>query len=143
KKQAKELLKRLRQSDPESLDRVTASHLKPPGGVGEEQRFALADAQLVIAREHGQSTWADFVHEIARVTSQRLAEAKGVDYAFIVAASVPREGWHASGDLTAANELLRQNPNLASQNIYAASVLGDVAAVRRFLASDSSLATAE
>ena len=143
KKQAKELLKQLRQGDPASLGRLRSLILNLPVAATAKIRFTLADAQLVIAREHGHATWADFVHEIARITSQRLAEAKGADYAFIVAASVPREGWHASGDLTPANELLRQHPSLADRSIYAAAVLGDVAAVKRFLSSDPTLATAE
>lgn len=143
KKQAKELLKQLRQGDPASLDRLRASHPKSCGAGGQVHRFTLADAQLVIACEHGHAIWPDFVHEIARITSQRLAEAKGADYAFIVAASVPREGWHASGDLTPANELLKQHPNLSDRSIYAAAVFGDAAAVNRFLTSDPSLATSE
>src|SRR5579872_4150516 len=143
KKQAKELLKQLRQGDPASLDRLRASHPKSRDAGGQVHRFTLADAQLVIAREHGQATWPDFVHEIARITSQRLAEAKGADYALIVSASVPREGWHASGDLTPANELLKQHPNLSDRSIYAAAVFGDAAAVNRFLTSDPSLATSE
>jgi ankyrin repeat protein len=143
KKQAKELLKQLREGDPASLGRVSVAHPKSSSGGDRENPFTLADAQLAIAREHGHATWADFVHEIARITSQRLAEAKGADYAFIVAASVPREGWHASGDLTPANDLLKQHPSLADRSIYAAAVLGDVAAVKRFLSSDPTLATAE
>src|SRR5579862_9307714 len=96
KKQAKELLKRLREGDSASLERLKSSHPKQSNVVAINHRYTLADAQLVIAREHGHATWADFAHEIARIITQRLAEAKGAAHAFLVAASVPREGWHAS-----------------------------------------------
>jgi ankyrin repeat protein len=143
KKQAKELLKQLRAGDVSSLERFKSSHPRNATEAFSERRWTLADAQLVIAREHGQATWADFAHQIAQVISQRLAEAKGADYAFLVAASVPREGWHASGDLTSASDLLKQNPKLADENIYTAAVLGNATAVERFLSSDPSLAASE
>jgi ankyrin repeat protein len=143
KKQAKELLKRIRQGDAASLDRLKPSHPKYLAGTDAPRRFALADAQMVIAREHGHSTWADFAREIVQVNSHLLAQAKGAAHAFLVAASVSREGWHGSGNLAPANELLEQHPELAEESIYTAAVLGNAAAVDRFLKSEKSLATAE
>jgi hypothetical protein len=62
---------------------------------------------------------------------------------FIVAASVPLDSSHASGTLEQANALLEAHPHLATANIYTAALLGDEAGVRRFLAADSSQATAK
>ena len=63
--------------------------------------------------------------------------------AFIEAASVPLEGWHASGTLDAANAILAAHPSLADADVYAAATLGDDDAVRRHLARDPAAATAK
>lgn len=55
--------------------------------------------------------------------------------AFITAAT-----WH--GDLEEANALLARHPELRSSDIHTAAILGDDAAVRRFLAEDKRNATA-
>ena len=47
--------------------------------------------------------------------------------------------WH--GELARANELLAKHPDLASGDIFTAAVLGDDAAVRRFIAQDQANAT--
>src|SRR5580765_7197712 len=47
--------------------------------------------------------------------------------------------WH--GDLTEAEELLRNNPELRAADIHTAAVLGDDAAVRRWVAADPGNAT--
>jgi len=143
RKQAKDLLKLLRQGDPDSLERLKSAHPKRLEETASQRRWTLADAQLVIAREHGQPTWADFTHEVARIVSQRLAESKGPAHAFLVAASVPREGSHSSGDLTPANALLKQHPKLIDESIYTAAVFGNASAVQEFLTVDPPLATAE
>ena len=62
---------------------------------------------------------------------------------FIEAASVPLDADHSSGDLTRAEELRNSNPSLADSNIFAAAVLGDAAAVRRFLVRNKNVATAK
>ena len=57
------------------------------------------------------------------------------------AACVPLEGGHASGTLDRAREILGTHPEVAAADIYAAAVLGDDAAVRRFVELDSANAT--
>ena len=49
--------------------------------------------------------------------------------------------WHSS--LDDANAILAANPGIATQSMYAAAVLGDDTAIRRFLAQDPSSATAK
>lgn len=55
--------------------------------------------------------------------------------AFLAAAT-----WH--GDLASAEALLARHPEIAGRDLYTAAVLGDDAAVRRFLAADPQAATA-
>lgn len=61
---------------------------------------------------------------------------------FLVAACVPRDGWHSDGTVDRAETILRAHPEIAGASIACAAVRGDDAAVRRFLARDPALATA-
>jgi ankyrin repeat protein len=63
--------------------------------------------------------------------------------AFIEAACVPLDSGHASGTLERAEAILAEHPDVASSNIHTAAILGDDAAVRRFLALDARNATAK
>ena len=63
--------------------------------------------------------------------------------AFIEAACVPLDGGHASGMLDRANEILKAHPEIATNSIHTAAILGDDVAVRRFLAVDKANATAK
>src|SRR5471030_2741468 len=63
--------------------------------------------------------------------------------AFIDAACVPLDSGHASGTLEQANAILAAQPEVASGSIHAAAILGDDAAVRRFIEIDAGNATAE
>jgi ankyrin repeat protein len=63
--------------------------------------------------------------------------------AFIEAACVPLDDWHASGTLERAEAILAENPEVATGDIHAAAILGDDATVRRFLCLDAGNATAK
>ena len=76
KKQAKELLKAYRSADVETIRRVKRNHprfekLAEPGF--DISKFALADAQLVIAREHGFESWPKFTKRIEVINSEAAA----------------------------------------------------------------------
>ena len=136
KKQAKELLKAYRSADVETIRRVKRSHprfekLAEPGF--DISKFALADAQLVIAREHGFESWPKFAKRIEVINSEAAARANPVA-AFIEAAI-----WH--GTLEAAEAILAAHPEIAQSSIHVAAILGDDAAVRRFIAADPRNAT--
>ena len=131
KKQAKELLKGYRSADVESIRRVTRNHprfekLSEPGF--EVSKFALADAQLVIAREYGFEIWPKFAKRIEVINSEIAAQANPLA-AFIEAAI-----WH--GTLDAAEAILAAHPEIARSSIHAAAILGDDATVRKLLAAD-------
>ena len=61
KKQAKDLLKACKVGTPEALARMRKHQLR-------SARLTLADAQFVIAREHGFESWPRFAHQITTLT---------------------------------------------------------------------------
>jgi ankyrin repeat protein len=63
--------------------------------------------------------------------------------AFIGAACVPRDAMHSSGTLERAAAILAAHPAVANAGIHTAAILGDAAAVRRFLAADPRNSTAK
>jgi ankyrin repeat protein len=131
KKQAKELLKAYRSADVETIRRVKGNHprfekLAEPGF--DISKFALADAQLVIAREHGFESWPKFAKRIEVINSEVAARANPIA-AFIEAAI-----WH--GTLEAAEAILAAHPEIARNSIHVAAILGDDAAVRQFISTD-------
>jgi ankyrin repeat protein len=157
KKQAKELVKVFRaeqchkSSDSEAIPsqasrsevilRVKKQHPRfadLPDGEIARTKFMLADAQLVIAREHGFESWPKFAKHIEAQAEASFATAVSNPVAaFIEAASVPRDTLHSSGTLERAEAILAAHPDVASSNIYTAAILGDVVGVRRFLALDA------
>ena len=67
KREARELLKEWRAGMPEALDRIRQRHPKfrtaDPAALA-AAKFLLSDAQLVLAREYGFSTWAQLKERI-------------------------------------------------------------------------------
>src|SRR5688500_5723234 len=78
KKQAKELLKSVRSGDPDALERLHRSHPRmmrlAPSQI-ETATVRLADAQLVIAREHGIDSWTKFAERIDAILGERSPKA--------------------------------------------------------------------
>src|SRR5277367_3489524 len=158
KKQAKELVKLFRAAqsskspDSEAIHSETIRRVKqlhprfadlPDAQIG-GAKFALADAQFVLAREHGFESWPKFAQRVeAQAAASFVASVDDPVAAFLMAASVPRDDWHASGTLEQAEAILAAHPHVASANVYTAAVLGDAATVRRFLAADPISATAK
>jgi ankyrin repeat protein len=152
KKQAKDLLKvfkdfRARQlGDTEAIQRIKKHHPrlgKLPEAEIRNAWFALADAQLVIAREHGFESWPKFAKHIEALARERtVASLSDPRAAFIEAACVSRDSGHASGTLELAEAILATHPGVASRDIHTAAILGDDAGVRRFLALERQNATA-
>jgi hypothetical protein len=66
KKQAKELLIQLRRDDPQAAALFATHH---PRRRHEGRVFALHDAQLVLARQHGFANWTQLKDEVRRLTS--------------------------------------------------------------------------
>ena len=107
-------------------------------------RVALADAQLVIAREHGLESWPKFAAHITTLNLERsVAAVQDPVNAFLRAVFAPRDNSHSSGTLDEAESILARYPHVAGANIYTAAVLADEEGVRTFLARDQLNATAK
>jgi ankyrin repeat protein len=144
KKQAKELVRECAAGSAEALARVE-KHLRRARRISGAPLAAvrLADAQLVLAREHGYDTWPEFAQHIQNLRILRSLETQSDPVnTFLEVASVDRHGWHGSGTLEPAELILARSPETARANIYTAAVLGDEHAVRAFLAEDPSLSRA-
>jgi ankyrin repeat protein len=153
KKQAKALVRAFKgtgagpSGDLEAIQRVKKYHARL-GKLSETEirkaKFALADAQLVIAREHGFESWPKFAKNVEALTRERtVASLNDPRAAFIEAACVSRNSGHGSGTLELAKAILAAHPGVASSDIHTAAILGDDAGVRRFLALDRRNATAK
>lgn len=153
KKQAKELARAVRGGVPEALERMRNHHrrfakqVSEPAGqrageLGAQSGVKLADAQLVLAREHGFASWPRFAAEIER---RRIAlavdEARDPVDAFLRAALVPRATWHASGTLDEAEAIRARYPDVERASLFTALVLGDADTVRAELERDPAAAT--
>ncbi|MGB9031791.1 MAG: ankyrin repeat domain-containing protein, partial [Acidobacteriaceae bacterium] len=144
KKQAKELARDCAERLPAALDRIRRHHPRLKSLTDDQlPTITLADAQLVLAREHGFPAWPQFAAHLETLRIIRSVEnLPDPVNTFIEVAVVPRHGWHASGTLEHAELILARYPHLATANIYTAAILADEATVRKFLAQDSTLATA-
>jgi ankyrin repeat protein len=144
KKQAKELHHAVAAGDLAALARLRKHHPRLRDLAPDRPNaIALADAQLVLAREHGYESWPAFAQHLETLRIIRsVEELTDPLNTFIEVASVDRHGWHASGTLEHADMILARYPAVATGSIYSAAVLGDEGAVRAWLARDPSLATA-
>jgi ankyrin repeat protein len=147
KKQAKDLLRSCQDRHPAALERIHRlprfRNLAPAQLPDQLPTLILADAQLVLAREHGFPSWPQFATELEKLRIIRsVEEIQDPVATFIEVASVPRHGWHGSGSLEHAQLILARYPHVATASIYAAAILADETTVRAFLARDPQLASA-
>lgn len=142
KKQAKELHHAVAAGDPAASSRMRKHHPRLRDLAPDRPHaITLADAQFVLAREHGYESWPAFAKHIETLRIIRSVEELDDPLnTFIEVASVERHGWHASGTLEHADMILARYPEVAAGSIYSAAVLGDEAGVRGWLARDSALA---
>ena len=144
KKQAKELLSAATSGEPAARARMSKHRLRLHDlALDRSHAITLADAQFVLAREHGYESWPAFAKHIETLriirSVQDLADPLNT---FIEIACVDRHGWHASGTLEHADLILARYPEVAAGSIYSAAVVADEAAVAKWLARDAMLATA-
>jgi|ERR1700722_3292629 len=143
KKQAKDLVKAFKSADPDAIQRVKELHPHSAKILGSVLRakFALADAQLILAREHGFESWPKLAKHIEAAVRSGATSRDPLEE-FIEAACLPLDD-HGSGSLERAESLRAAHPEIAASNIYVAAILGDESAVSRFLALDARNATAQ
>jgi ankyrin repeat protein len=144
KKQAKELIRAATANEPAALARLCKHHPRHRDLAPDRPRtITLADAQFVLAREHGYESWPAFAKHIETLRIIRSVEELADPLnTFIEIACVDRHGWHCSGTVEHADMILARYPHVATGSIFSAAVLGDEATVRAWLVRDSSLATA-
>ena len=127
-KQAKSLLHAAQTGDHTALDRFRALPAFATQRVDPDD-LALHDAQSVIAREHGFTSWATLREE---VEARTLSFDAAIDE-FIKAAT--------GGATGRAERLLALYPQLAGATLHTALVLGDAPAVESMLRARPALAT--
>jgi len=144
KKQAKELLRDASALAPDALARLHKHHPRFQNIThSQSAAFALADAQLILAREHGFDSWPTFAKHIeTQLIARSVEDLADPLSAFLTAACVDPHSWHGGGTLDKAEAILARHPEVATASIYSAAVLADEPTVRTWLARDPSLATA-
>ena len=132
KRQAKELLKAYRAGDADAVAEVQRHERAP-----DPAAFALNDAQRVLARSYGFASWRKLKSYVEMIDNYRQPDPKSDDEAnlFLRLACLTYFDGDSPSRRMRARQLLAEKPHLAKANIYTAAVVGDVAAVRDFLAS--------
>ena len=130
RRQAKDLLRDARASDPTALSRFRTLPSLRNASDDElaDSRFALHDAQSVIAREYGFPSWNALQEHVEEKTLGFDAAARE----FVEAAT--------DGRSSRAERLLSLHPRLGAATLYSALVVGDAATVESHLAKHPDLA---
>ena len=132
KKQAKQLL-RLHRTDPDSVRTRIREHHPRPGAFR-----TLADAQLVVAREYGFTSWRRLSEHIAELTvvARQGEAARFLDLACLT------YGNDSTDRVDRARRMLADRPSLAAVDAHTAAATGNVEALRRILDGDGRRASA-
>jgi hypothetical protein len=105
KKQAKDLVKSYRAGDAGTLERIRQHHPrfgKLPDAELRGAKIALADAQLVVAREHGFESWPRFAKHVEALS---LKSSPTSQFESAVEAVI-------AGDVATLERFLRESPEL-------------------------------
>ncbi|OOG67419.1 hypothetical protein B0E45_22420 [Sinorhizobium sp. A49] len=134
RKQAKAFHKALKAGDAAARQR-TLPYFNEPAAIG------LQDAQLVIAREFGFSSWTRLKTHLERAQSGKPATEQLANR-FLALATVSYFGDIAADPerYAQAKALLAQHPEIAGESIHVAAALGDGDAIDRWLDQDPNLA---
>ena len=118
KKQAKDLLDAVQAGRAEALGRLAADD--------DRETFVLHDAQRVLAREYGFTSWAKLKLHVETRTAD-AAEVRLVEAALEKEEEIVRA-------------ILAERPALATRSVFTAAALGDAETVRQALKENVSLA---
>ncbi len=134
KKQAKSLLKLIKQADPSSLSRIKPFFDDPDG-------ISLQDAQLVIARDYGFSSWRKLKQHLESDTpsGQRSPDQIANEFLQHVVLIYSETERADPARFEYAANVLNDHPGILDESIYVACAAGDVNRVKRVLANDGSL----
>lgn len=131
RKRAKSLLKSVRAGDPAALAQV-GPYFGDPKAIG------LQQAQLVVARSHGFSSWTKLKRHIEGAADEGADQRANrfLDLVTVAYGPVPDFGPQR---FQQARELLDAHPETARENIYTAAATGDVEGVDDWLDRDPDL----
>ncbi len=138
RRQAKDLLKQLRQHDPSALDRLRNSHPefgRTTDAKLQQTTFALNHAQLVIAREYGFACWTRLKRQVELL---ELDERDRLE-TFVTSALVDHRDPKAA-NFERARMILEAQPDIVSATFHAALVAGEIEDVKKHLNREPDLA---
>ena len=141
--QARELQRAVRRGEPAALNRVSRWHPGPPPA----DQFPLTAAQLILARQHGFTSWARMRRYVQIVTARAWTPGEPppgdepLADRFLRLACLTYSD-DQRGDRLAAARLLAEHPDLPRHNLFAAAACTDAAQVRRHLADQPAGASA-
>ncbi|MBI3214740.1 MAG: hypothetical protein HYZ38_13010 [Mycobacterium sp.] len=146
---ARRLQRSVTATDPGALETVRRHHPRPDIALADaEERFALHDAQLTVARSYGFSGWPALVHYL-QLVSQLSTDPGSIDERslgpadrFCTLASLRYHVTDAPPRRQAAADLLAANPSLVDHHVWAAASAADHDALARHLAVQPGSATA-
>ena len=133
RKQAKRLLHAVEAGDADALAQVREFHPYAQEAIG---RFALADAQLVIARSYEFASWARLKQHLAEIGpliwNPPAANPNDKIDVFLRLACLTYLDWRPAY-AGRALQMLAEEPGLAHASIHAAAAVGDAAALRAMI----------
>jgi ankyrin repeat protein len=148
--QAKDLQRSVRAGIPDALAEVAERH---PVGVGADgsDGFSLSDAQLVVARRYGFSSWTPlkrYVEVVERYSRYPADLAQGAGPGrladeFLRLACLTYGDDDRPEPRRRARDLLSERPELTEDDIFVAAAAADADAVGRLLATDPAAAMRE
>ena len=147
--EARRLQRGVTSGDRRSVEAVRRHHPRSDAALGDAQdRFALHDAQLAVARRYGFTGWPALVRYLEVAAGLSVDPGKVDDDAlhpadrFCSLSSLRYDHTDAPPRWQAAAELLAADPDLAVQHVWAAASAADPGLLSRHLARHPRLATA-
>lgn len=135
RRDARRLQRAVRDDDPEALALVSRHH--PAGEPGDPTGFALTAAQHVVARSVGFSSWSRLQEYLRTAEHLRRDPTVSVDddplAKFLSLACLTYSQDDGPARWSAADEVLRANPDLPGRSLHAAAAVGDPSTVKTHL----------
>ncbi|SEW45940.1 Ankyrin repeat [Cognatiyoonia koreensis] len=130
KKQAKRLLRSARANDLDALAQVGPYF-------GDPSQISLQQAQLVIARDHGFSSWTKLKHHVEAGSPDASKTEQRANYFLDLAClHYGPDNTRGPQNFADAAEVLRMYPEIARHSVHTAAAVGDVEALREMVAED-------
>jgi hypothetical protein len=128
KKQAKRLLRQAQDNDPQALHQIGPYF-------GDPARISLQQAQLVVARSYGFSSWTRLKRHIeAGAGAEETTEQRANRFLDLVCIHYgPETNERSAVQFEEAAALLQAHPEIARHSLHAAAAAGDVEAVQSLL----------